>query len=628
MAAKNKPYEQFGAYILFKKLESDSLSELWRTARVEDGHLGPLVALRRFTGGNRDALAASAANAKGIVSGLSGTSFAKSQVIDVINGVTFIAHEYSGGRSLRHIVDRARGGNGITPNPIPIDQAIAVAEKVALSLATTADLRYGGDRLAHGALIPQFVWITDDGEIRVAGQQIGSGIIASLKDARVASEIGRYFAPEYQSSGQPTKSSEVYSMGALLYLLVTGAEPPDGLNASAFTTAVRSSKTMTGAAIPDDIRAILDKSLSIDAAPRYGSMGDMKQAISALSNSGKYSATTFNLAFYVSNLLKKEFEGETLDRDKESKVNVAPYAEALLPALVTPAVASEPMFGSIDQPPKSKLPIAIAAGIVLAAIGVGAFFMLRSKSSASSKVAAPKAVTASTFPVRPKPQLISQPLVATPSTSSSGTTTAAGDDAARKKAFEEAVQKKLQDELMKLQRDYTTSLQQQQSKHAPVPVAAAPAPTPAREEPSAAQLDQQRLQRPEPAAPQPAPATTQSSATVAQQPAAPAPAPAQVVHEGDVIEVSDLDTQPTITRRVLPQYPIMALRQRVESTIFVTALISESGDVIDVKILRGDKRFGFEDAALKAVRATKFSAAIKDGKRVKTWYPLPVKFGL
>jgi protein TonB len=136
------------------------------------------------------------------------------------------------------------------------------------------------------------------------------------------------------------------------------------------------------------------------------------------------------------------------------------------------------------------------------------------------------------------------------------------------------------------------------------------------------------LQRPEPAAPQPAPATTQSSATVAQQPAAPAPAPAQVVHEGDVIEVSDLDTQPTITRRVLPQYPIMALRQRVESTIFVTALISESGDVIDVKILRGDKRFGFEDAALKAVRATKFSAAIKDGKRVKTWYPLPVKFGL
>ena len=72
----------------------------------------------------------------------------------------------------------------------------------------------------------------------------------------------------------------------------------------------------------------------------------------------------------------------------------------------------------------------------------------------------------------------------------------------------------------------------------------------------------------------------------------------------------------------------MALRQRVESTILVTALVSETGDVIDVKILRGDKRFGFEEAALKAVRATKFSPGIKDGKHVKTWYPLPVKFGL
>src|SRR5207237_1782790 len=70
MAPKNKPYEQFGPYILFKKLESDALSELWRAARVENGQLGGLFALRRFTGGNREALAASATNAKSIVTGL------------------------------------------------------------------------------------------------------------------------------------------------------------------------------------------------------------------------------------------------------------------------------------------------------------------------------------------------------------------------------------------------------------------------------------------------------------------------------------------------------------------------------------------------------------------------------
>ena len=633
MAAKNKPYEQFGPYILFKKLEADALSELWRAARIENGQIGGLVALRRFTGGNREALAASAGHAKNIVAELTGTSFAKSQVIDVINGTPFIAHEYSGGRSLRHIVDRARGGNGITPNPIPIDQAIVIAEKVALSLATTADLRYGGDRLTHGALIPQFVWITDDGEIRVAGQQLGAGIHASLKDAKVASEIGRYFAPEYQSSGQATKSSEVYSMGALMYLLVTGLEPPDALTASAFANAVRAAKTMTGAPIPDDIRAILEKSLSIDAAPRYGSLGDMKQAISALAHGGKYSATTFNLAFYVSNLLKKEFEGEALDRDKESKVNIAPYVEALQPAAVAAPLhePSAPMFASIDEgPKKSKAPLAIAAVVIAALVGVAAWALLRAK-PAPQPVA--KQVAAAAVVPKPKPQIISEPLVAAPAATSSAATDTAVDDTARKKAFEEAVQKKLQDEMMKLQKQYTTGLQQQQSKHAPVQVASAapaPAPAPAREEPSAAQLDQQRLEKRQEPVPQPQ-TTSQAPAPVVtprQEAPAPAPAPAPAVREGDVIDVGDLDTAPTIIRRASPVYPMMALRQRIETTILVTALVSETGDVVDVKILRGDKRFGFEEAAIRAVRLTKFSSPIKSGKRVKTWFPLPVAFKL
>ena len=124
-----------------------------------------------------------------------------------MNGVPSIAHAYSGGRSLRHIIDRARGGSGITPNPIPIDQAILIAEKVALSLATTADLRHGGVRLSHGALIPHFIWVSDDGEIRVAGQQLGKGLIASLKDSKIAGSIGRYFSPDYQNSGEATQAS-------------------------------------------------------------------------------------------------------------------------------------------------------------------------------------------------------------------------------------------------------------------------------------------------------------------------------------------------------------------------------------------------------------------------------------
>ena len=60
MAARNKPYDQFGPYILFKKLEADALGDSWRAGRIDGTQLGATVALRRFTGGQRNALAANA----------------------------------------------------------------------------------------------------------------------------------------------------------------------------------------------------------------------------------------------------------------------------------------------------------------------------------------------------------------------------------------------------------------------------------------------------------------------------------------------------------------------------------------------------------------------------------------
>jgi protein TonB len=631
MAAKNKPYEQFGPYILFKKLESDSLSELWRAARVDGGSLGSLVALRRFTGGNRDALSSAAHASKAVVAQLTGTSFVKHQVFDAIGNVAYVAHDYDGGRSLRHIADRSRGAAGTTPNPIPIDQAIVIAEKVALSLATTEDYRIDGARLAHGALIPQLIWITDDGEIRVAGQGLGSGLVASLKDGRVAAELGRYVAPEMQQSGVATKASEVFSMGALFYLLVTGVEPPDATTASAFMQAVGAAKSPAGTPIPDDIRAIVNKSLTIDPSMRYASMAEMKQAISALAHGGKYSATTFNLAFYVSNLLKKELEGESLDRDKEMKVNVAAYAEA---PVVVAAAPGGPMFTTGEPEAKSKAPLAIAAGVIIAAVGVGAYFMYSSKSQqAPATPQRQQPVVAQLIPPK-NPIVAAAPLVAAAPAAAGATTTAVpanADEAARKKAFEAAVQQKLQEEMMKLQQDYTKSLQKSQSKNAPVPVptVAAPAPQRAAEDaPSAAALDQRLAAHPEPQPAQQAQLLPvqqqqqQAPAVIEQQTAA----PAHVVHVGDVIDVSDLDTPPHVVRQSAPSYPPMAIRQRAEATILVTALVDENGDVIDVKVLRGDKRFGFEDSALRAVRGTKFSAPVKDGKRVKSWFAVPIVF--
>ncbi|HEX7708720.1 MAG TPA: TonB family protein [Thermoanaerobaculia bacterium] len=640
MAARNKPYEQFGPYILYKKLEADALGDLWRAGRIDGRELGATVALRRLSGGRRDALLASTHAVSNILPRLSGASFVREQHAGLQDGVPFLTWDYAGGRSLRHVIERARGGNDIAPNPLPIDQAIAIAEKIALSLATMADFREtSGGRLSHGALIPHFVWITDEGEIRVAAQQIGPGLIASLDEPEVAAEIGRYFPPEYRGSGRAGRDTDVYSMGAILFLIVSGQEPPDSLSSSDFGADVRGARTMSGEAIPDDIRAILDRSLTLDSAMRFPTMGEMKQALSSLT--GKYSATTFNLAFYLSTLLKKEMEAEAIERTRESKITVGPYLEtairpaAAAAAVPAPALPQPVMFANTIEKPKSRMPLMLSiAALALAAAGAGGYLMIarQTKSPADSGIAAAQITTA------PQPPVISEPVMASPEQSEPDLTQddPSLDPEAQKRAFDEAVKQKLQAEMMKLQSAFLAELQQKQPSSAPASVPSSPAPvavesTLSPEEAAtlaAAQLEQQRRdarlaeaeeQRPaasQPIAQTPAPAT----------PSSPSPAQAPAIREGDLVEVSLLDSMPRPTRPIRPTYPPMAARQKVAATIILTAFLTENGDVTDVRVLRGDPRYGLNDAAIRAMRATKFTPPMKDGKRVRTWFPQTIEF--
>ncbi|MFZ2492381.1 MAG: hypothetical protein WA208_12945, partial [Thermoanaerobaculia bacterium] len=60
MASRSRLYDQFGPFILFKRLETDSLGELWRAGRVDGDRVAKVVALRKLTGGNRAAVASTA----------------------------------------------------------------------------------------------------------------------------------------------------------------------------------------------------------------------------------------------------------------------------------------------------------------------------------------------------------------------------------------------------------------------------------------------------------------------------------------------------------------------------------------------------------------------------------------
>jgi hypothetical protein len=153
----------------------------------------------------------------------------------------------------------------------------------------------------------------------------------------------------------------------------------------------------------------------------------------------------------------------------------APPQPAAPVAVASHAFHAAPVAAK-EKKARNKMPLAFAAVGALVAIGVGAWLTLGSKSTSAS-VPETKLASAALVPIQqaPKP-VIAEPFVAsatpevtTTALAASGTVApAAIDEAAQKKAFEDAVKNKLDQELIKLQAQYTRQLQQQQSKNAPI----------------------------------------------------------------------------------------------------------------------------------------------------------------
>src|SRR4029077_9435758 len=131
-------------------------------------------------------------------------------------------------------------------------------------------------------------------------------------------------------------------------------------------------------------------------------------------------------------------------------------------------------------------------------------------------------------------------------------------------------------------------------------------------------------------APVPQPVVQPVAPTPAPTPA-PQPATAETprVREGDLITSGTEDVSARMPRRASVPYPPMARIQRVEGTVLVSALISETGKVLDAKVIRPINRpVGLNEPALQIVRNSTFSPPMKDGVHVKPWTTVPVDFKL
>ncbi|MEW6653431.1 MAG: energy transducer TonB [Bacteroidota bacterium] len=74
-------------------------------------------------------------------------------------------------------------------------------------------------------------------------------------------------------------------------------------------------------------------------------------------------------------------------------------------------------------------------------------------------------------------------------------------------------------------------------------------------------------------------------------------------------------------------YPDLAIRTRTEGKVYVLAYINESGDVDDVKVVKGIGG-GCDEEAARAVKKSKFTPGQDKGVNVKTKVAIAIHFKL
>lgn len=88
-----------------------------------------------------------------------------------------------------------------------------------------------------------------------------------------------------------------------------------------------------------------------------------------------------------------------------------------------------------------------------------------------------------------------------------------------------------------------------------------------------------------------------------------------------------VDQRPRILREIKPKYPEIARRANKEDVVVVECTVGVDGRATDIKVVE-PKGFGFDEAAIEAVKKARFTPAKKDGKSVPMRVKIPIRFTL
>jgi serine/threonine protein kinase len=189
------------------------------------------------------------------------------------DGTSYITMEYVSGGTLSEQIEK-RG-------PFEASKAVAVAAQIAGALEVAHERG-----VIHCDIKPHNVLVTSSGDLKVTDFGIARAASGSVTNA-VFGTAG-YISPE-QAMGEPVgPASDLYSLGVILYEMLTGelpytADNPIAVCMKHVTEPLRPPRSLNPT-IPAEIDALVMKLLAKDPADRYGSAGALLSDLERLRN--------------------------------------------------------------------------------------------------------------------------------------------------------------------------------------------------------------------------------------------------------------------------------------------------------------------------------------------------------
>ncbi|MGZ6970426.1 MAG: protein kinase domain-containing protein, partial [Thermoanaerobaculia bacterium] len=354
----------FGRYELLEKIGAGGMAEVYKARMSGEHGFEKIVAIKRIVphmATNADFVTMFVDEAK-LAAQLNHNNITHIYDLGKVDAWHYIAMEYVEGKDLRTLLKLAKERDF----PLPAELALFITSKIANAL-DYAHRRPASDgselNLVHRDVSTQNILISDEGDIKLcdfgiakAASKVSTTISGALKGKL------QYMSPEQAWGKRLDRRSDIFSLGSVLYEMLTGTPLFEGDTDMSVLEKVREGKveppSSRGADVPKRVDQIVLKALAKNPQDRYQNASEFERDLHAVLYTYQPSPGPADLAIYVHRL--SEAQGQTtgeIDTAFDAAHEAHPSAPADSAPRIPPKKGKGLVISKAGEFPRPAVPV-------------------------------------------------------------------------------------------------------------------------------------------------------------------------------------------------------------------------------------------------------------------------------